>query len=121
MFAATGLLLAAFGVYGVMHYWVGARIAEIGIRLALGATPADVMWLVLGRAATLALAGVLVGLAGALVFQRWIASQLYGVSPADPAVLSFVSLTMGVVALAAALFPAIGAGRIDPLVALRHE
>ncbi len=121
VFAAMGLLLAAFGVYGVMRYWVGVRIAEIGVRLALGATPGDVMWMVLGRAATLAVSGVLVGLAGALVFQRWIASQLYGVSPADPAVLSAVSLTMGVVALAAALFPAVGAGRIDPLVALRHE
>src|SRR5207302_9794229 len=82
VFAALGLLLAAFGVYGVMRYWVSARIPEIGVRLALGARPGDVMRLVLGRAAAVALGGVLAGIAGGLALQRFIATELYGVSPA---------------------------------------
>jgi putative ABC transport system permease protein len=120
-FAGLSLLLAALGVYGVVKYWVGARIPEIGVRLALGAGQHDVLRLVLGRAAQLTLAGVAAGLAGAFALQRVIVSQLYGVSPADPMVLATVSFIMCAVALAAAFFPARRAARTDPLVALRHE
>jgi putative ABC transport system permease protein len=120
-FAALGLLLAAFGVYGVMRYWVSARIPEIGVRLALGARPGDVMRLVLGRAAVVALGGVLAGIAGGLALQRFIATELYGVSPADPVVFAAVSILLGTIALGAAFLPARWASRTDPLVALRHE
>ena len=120
-FAALGLLLAALGVYGVMRYWVSARIPEIGVRLALGARPGDMMRLVLRRAAGVALGGVLAGIAGGLALQRFIATELYGVSPADPVVIAAVSLLLGAIALGAAFLPARWASRTDPLVALRHE
>jgi predicted permease len=120
-FAGLGLLLAAFGVYGVTRYWVSARIPEIGVRLALGARPADVMRLVLGRAAGAAVFGVAAGLGGALALQKVIVSQLYGVSPTDPAVLAAVSVLVTLAALAAAFWPARRAARTDPLAALRHE
>jgi putative ABC transport system permease protein len=120
-FAGLGLLLAAVGVYGVMRYWVGARMSEIGIRIALGAQRKDVLWLVFGRAGRAALMGVVLGIAGALALQRVIASQLYGVSPTDPAVFVAISALMGLVALGAALLPALWAARVDPLVVLRHE
>jgi ABC-type antimicrobial peptide transport system permease subunit len=119
-FAAAGLLLAAVGVYGVMRYWVLARVGEMGIRAALGAQRSDVFRVVLIRAALTAVAGVMAGVAGALVLQRLIASQLHGVSPADPVVLAAVSLSTAAVALAAAAFPARFAARIDPLAALRE-
>jgi putative ABC transport system permease protein len=99
LFAALGLLLAAFGVYGVMRYWVSARISEIGVRLALGARPSDVMCLVLGRASVALLGGVLAGIAGGLALQRFIATELYGVSPADPVVFAAVSILLSAVAL----------------------
>ncbi len=121
IFAGLGLLLAAVGVYGVMRYWVGARIPEIGLRVALGAQRADVLRLVLGRAARVTAIGVGLGIVGGLALQRLMESQLYGVSPADPAVFAGVSLLMAAVALVAAFAPARWAARIDPLVALRHE
>jgi putative ABC transport system permease protein len=80
-----------------------------------------VMRLVLGRAAVVALGGVLAGIAGALALQRFIATELYGVSPADPVVFAIVSLLLGAIALGAAFLPARWASRTDPLVALRHE
>jgi putative ABC transport system permease protein len=120
-FAALGVLLAAFGVYGVMRYWVSARIPELGVRLALGARPGDVMRLVLGRAARVVVGGVLVGIAGGLALQRFIAAQLYGVSAADPMVFAVVSLLLGGIALGAAFLPARWASQTDPLVALKHE
>jgi predicted permease len=120
-FAALGLLLAGFGVYGVMRFWVTVRVPEIGVRLAIGAQKADVMRLILGRAARTALLGLLTGLAGAIALQRVMAGVLYGVSPTDPIVLAAVALVMGVAALAAALGPAIWASRVDPIEALRHE
>src|SRR5205085_6191688 len=85
-FAGLGLLLAAVGVYGVMRYWVSARIPDIGVRLALGAGTMDVFRLVVGKAAGPSLLGILIGIAGAFALQKFIASQLYGVSPLDPSV-----------------------------------
>jgi len=120
-FAVLGLLLAGFGVYGVMRFWVAARVPEIGIRLAIGAQRGDVLRLILGRAARTAVIGLIAGLAGAIALQRLMASLLYGVSPTDPMVLASVAVVMAISALAAALGPAIWASRVDPLEALRHE
>jgi putative ABC transport system permease protein len=120
-FAGLGLLLASVGVYGVMRYWVAARIPEIGIRLALGAQREDVLRLVILRASRAVLAGMVVGVAGAVALRRVIASQLYGVSSTDPMVFVAVALLMGFVAFCAALFPARWASQVDPLVAVKYE
>jgi len=119
-FALAGLLLAAMGVYGVMRYWVGSRIPEIGIRLALGAERRAILSLVLGQAGRSALAGIALGIAGAFALQRFLASQLYGVSPTDPAVIATVCVLLGIVALLAAFLPARWASKIDPVDALRQ-
>jgi ABC-type antimicrobial peptide transport system permease subunit len=120
-FAVAGLLLSAVGVYGVTRHWVGARTFEIGVRMALGAQRDDVVRLVLGAAARTAVLGILLGLAGAVALQRVIASQLFGVSPTDPAVFFVVAAFMGGVVLLAALLPARWATRVNPLLALRHQ
>jgi putative ABC transport system permease protein len=120
-FALLGLLLAALGVYGVMRFWVAARIPEIGVRMALGASRADVLTLVLQKAAGALMPGLALGITGAIALQKIIASELYGVSPTDTTVFVAVSLVMALVALAAALLPARWAARTDPVVALRHE
>jgi ABC-type antimicrobial peptide transport system permease subunit len=121
IFAIVGLILASVGVYSVMRYWVAIRVPEIGIRIALGANRRDVVSLILTRAARAAASGVAAGIAGAIVFRKAIASQLYGVSPTDPMVVIAVSALLGAVALTAALIPAIKATNIDPMTALRHE
>jgi putative ABC transport system permease protein len=120
-FATLGLLLAAFGVYGVMRFWVSSRIPEIGVRLALGAQPRDVVQLVVSQAARTVAVGIALGIAGAIALQRVIASQLYGVSATDPWVFAGVCAVVAVVALVAALAPARWAAHVDPLTALRHE
>jgi predicted permease len=121
LFAGVGLLLAAVGVYGVMRYWVAARVSEIGLRVALGAQRHDVVGLVFRKAAFTVSAGVFVGVIVALALHRVIENQLYGVRPTDPAVFAAVSLLMGVIAVLAALLPAQWAARVDPIVALRHD
>ena len=121
IFAALALLLSAVGIYGVMAYNVAQRTREIGIRLALGAAGNDVLAMVLLGATKLAALGMLVGLAGAFSLNYWLRSQLYGVSPADPATYTAVALLLGAVALAASYIPAHRATRVDPLVALRYE
>jgi len=120
-FAVLGLLLAGFGVYGVMRFWVTSRVPEIGVRLAIGAQRGDVLGLILGRAVRTALIGLVAGLAGAIALQRVMANLLYGVSATDPVVLASVALVMAIAAVAAALGPAIWASRVDPVEALRHE
>jgi putative ABC transport system permease protein len=120
-FAGIGLLLAGVGVYGVTRHWVGARTFEIGVRMALGARRRDVLRLVLGAAARTALLGMLLGLGGAVALQRVIASQLFGVSPTDPAIFVLVAAAMSLVVFLAAFIPARWATRVNPLLALRHE
>jgi putative ABC transport system permease protein len=120
-FASLALLLAAFGLFSVMAYTVAQRRREIGIRLALGAQPADVRRLVLTQAAWMGSIGVATGLAVALAASRMLGALLYGISATDPATFAGVSALLLAVVLAAAWLPACGATRVDPMIALRAE
>ena len=120
-FSALAMFLGSIGIYGVMAHLVSRRIHEIGIRMALGASPADVLRLVLGQGMKLALIGVTVGLLVALAVTRVLASGLYQVTPTDPPTFVGVALLFVVVAAAACYIPARRGMRVDPLVALRYE
>ena len=121
IFAGLALTLAAVGIYGVMAYAVAQRTREIGVRLALGARPRDVLGMVLLGGGKLAGFGIVLGLVGALILNRLLRNQLYGVSAHDPLTYIGVALLLGVVGLAACYLPARRATRVDPLVALRYE
>jgi putative ABC transport system permease protein len=121
IFAALAVCLAMAGVYGVMAYLVSQRSNEIGLRMALGASPGDVSRLVLREGMLLAGAGLVLGLAGAIAATRLLTSVLFEVKPGDPATYAAVAALLGVVALAASYIPARRASRVDPLVALRQE
>lgn len=119
--AGAGLVLAAVGVYGVIAYSVSQRTHEIGVRLALGASPGRVSTLIVRQGALLVAVGVAVGLAGALVATRVLAGLLYGVVPTDPGTYAAVGLLLASVALVASYLPARRAARVDPMIALRSE
>jgi putative ABC transport system permease protein len=121
VFGALALVLAIVGVYGVMSYSVSQRTHEVGVRMALGAGKGDVLRLVLRQGATLALAGLAIGLGLAALTTRTLSFFLLGVSAFDPAVFTCVSLALAGAAFAASIVPAIRALRVDPLIALRHE
>jgi predicted permease len=121
VFAAVAVFLALVGLYGLMAYAVRQRTAEIGIRIALGASAARVLGLVVGQGLALVAAGLVFGLAGALALTRLGTSWLFGVSPADPLTLIAVPLLILAVALLACLIPAWKATRIDPVTALRYD
>jgi putative ABC transport system permease protein len=120
-FGSVALLLGAIGVYGVLAFQVSTRTREIGIRMALGARQRDVLWPILREALVAVVLGIVVGLCGALGASRWLAGQLYDLSPLDPLTYLVVALTMIVVTLAAGVVPAMRALRVDPLTALRRE
>jgi predicted permease len=121
VFAAIALVLAAVGIYGVMSYAVSRRTHEIGIRISLGASRADVLRVVVRQGMAQALAGTGAGIAGALLLSRLMARMLYGVRPTDPVTFGGVAAVLGLAALAATCVPASKATRIDPMAALRHE
>lgn len=121
VFAATALLLAAFGIYGLLVYIVADRKREIGIRMALGARPREVLLSVVGQGMRLVLPGLVLGLAGVLALSRILESLLYGVAQYDPATLAGGVFVLLSVALAAIWIPSRHATRIDPLIALREE
>ena len=120
-FAATALLLAAIGIYGVLSYTVVQRTKDIGIRMALGATRSTIVRDVLGHGLLLTAVGLGIGLAGALVGARLIRSLLYGIAPTDMVTFVAVSVVLTAVALTASYVPARRASRVDPLIALRYE
>jgi ABC-type antimicrobial peptide transport system permease subunit len=121
IFAALALLLACVGIYGVISYLVGQRTHEIGVRVALGAQRSDVMRLIIGHGAKMALIGVAIGIVGALALTRLMSNQLFGVSAHDPLTFVAVAILLIIVAVAAWYIPARRAMRVDPMVALRHD
>lgn len=120
-FAALGLILASLGIYGVISYSVTRRTHEIGIRMALGATPARVQIDVLAKTLRLALIGIALGVVGSFMVAKAIASLLFGTAPADPVTFAGVILLLGAVAIIAGYVPARRASRIDPMTALRID
>jgi ABC-type antimicrobial peptide transport system permease subunit len=120
-FALAALLLASVGIYGVMALDVSRRVSEFGIRLALGATPADVLRLVLRQGLGLVIAGLCIGLGGALLLGRLVATLLFQVQPNDPVTFAGVAAILAATALAACMVAARRATATDPLVALRSE
>ena len=120
-FAALALVLGLIGIYGVLSYLVSKRTREIGIRLVLGAQRRDVLWLVMKEGAKFSLFGISLGLASALGITRLLASELYGVSPADPATFLAAAVLMASVTLLACYIPTRRAMRVDPILALRHQ
>jgi len=120
-FAMLGLILASLGIYGVISYSVTRRTQEIGIRMALGANAPQVQLSVLARTMALALIGIAFGAVASLVAARWIASLLFGTSPADPVTFAGIVLLLGAVAIIAGYLPARRASRIDPMIALRNS
>jgi predicted permease len=120
-FGVTALLLAAVGIYGVLHFAVTRRAREIGIRMALGAARGDVIRLVLGRSMAFVCAGLAIGIVGAMAAGRLTGTLLAGVGPADPLTFVAVALIFALVALAASAIPARRASLVDPMVAVRYE
>jgi len=121
LFGFTALLLGALGIYGVMSYSVSQRTREVGIRMALGAAQPRVVILMLREGLTLALAGLGLGLLGALALTHLLASMLYDIRPTDPLTFASVSLFLGGISLLANYLPARRAAKVDPMVALRYE
>jgi predicted permease len=121
VFAALALVLACVGIYGVISCLVGQRTHEIGVRMALGAQRKDVLQMLIGHGAKMALVGVAIGIGFALLLTRLMVNQLFGVSAHDPLTFAGVAVLLILVAIAACYIPARRAMRVDPVVALRHE
>ena len=121
LFAVLALGLAAIGIYGVMSYLVSQGTRELGIRLALGAAPRDLLLLVVRQGMSIAVVGMVLGLAGAFALTRFMRTLLYGVQASDPVTFAAIAATLTLVALVACYVPARRAARIDPIVSLRTE
>lgn len=121
VFAFVALLIASVGIYGVLAYSVSQRTAEIGVRMALGATRPRVLRLIVGEGLAVAVLGVGAGLLGALALGRVLSSLVFGIHVDDPATFTIAGVALTLVALVACVVPALRASRVDPMVALRHE
>jgi ABC-type antimicrobial peptide transport system permease subunit len=121
VFGGVSLLLAAIGIYGLMAYSVEQRTQEIGIRMALGAERSDVRWMVMRQGLTFAIVGVVVGIGGAFVLAKQIASFLFGVKPWDPFVFVAIPAVLLATAVLAIWWPALRATLVDPATALRES
>ena len=119
LFSAVALVLAIVGVYGVMAYAVSERTHELGVRIALGATPGDIRSLVVSEGTRLAGIGIAIGIVGALAASRALGALLFGVSATDPATFGLAALVLAAAGVAAAYIPARRASRIDPVSLLR--
>jgi ABC-type antimicrobial peptide transport system permease subunit len=121
LFALIGLTMATIGVYGVLSYAVARQTPEIGVRMALGASRADIVQMVLRRGAALLAIGLAVGIIAGLAAARVIASQVWGATTVDPAALAGAVAVLAVAGLQACLWPALRAARVSPMIALRAE
>jgi ABC-type antimicrobial peptide transport system permease subunit len=121
LFAGTALLLAVVGLYGVMSFFVSERTREIGLRMALGARPSQILGVVFRIAGTMTAAGMAIGIVASLMLTRQIQSQLFGVGALDPVTFGAVSILLALVAALAAWAPARRAMNVDPMEALRQE
>jgi len=121
LFGGMALLLTAAGIFGVLSFLVTQRTHEIGLRMALGAQPRDVLRVVVGHGLRLVLIGIAIGLAGALATTRWMSSFLFDIKPTDPLTFALVVFVLSAAAFLACYFPARRAMRVDPMVALRYE
>jgi ABC-type antimicrobial peptide transport system permease subunit len=121
VFATTALLLAAIGIYGVVAYSVARRTREIGVRIALGATPSGVLALIVRQGSQPVVVGIAVGLAGAFALTRVLRGTLFGVTASDPLAFAGGVVVLSTVAVVASLIPALRAARVDPVTALRQE
>jgi predicted permease len=120
-FGLLATMLASIGLYGVMAFVVARRCKELGIRLALGAQPGLVIWLVMREVLLLLTIGLAIGIPGALLLGRYVASQLYGIQPRDPEIAVWTVVVLSMVSALAGLIPARRASRIDPILAIRYE
>lgn len=120
-FAFVALLIASIGIYGVLAYTVSQRTSEIGVRMALGATPRGVLRLIVSEGMTVVLIGIGIGVVAALALGRTVSSQMFGVHWWNPVTFLGVSVALALVALAACVIPALRASRVNPIVALRYE
>jgi ABC-type antimicrobial peptide transport system permease subunit len=120
-FGLLATLLASIGLYGVMAFIVVRRRKEIGLRLALGAEPSGVLWIVMREVLILLVIGLAVGIPAAIGLGRYVSSQLYGIQPNDPFIAISTVVLLAAVSVAAGMIPATRASRIDPILALRYE